>query len=73
MITQKDIDRINELARKKRETGLTPEETAEREELKKKYVESFRESLVGDLENTYVIGPDGVKRPVVPESKRTKH
>lgn len=73
MITQKDIDRINELAKKKRETGLTPEETAEREELKRLYVEAFRQSLIGNLENTYIIGPDGKKRPAIPENKRTKH
>ena len=73
MITQKDIDRINELAKKKREGTLTPEETAEREQLKKLYVQSFRESLVGTLENTYIVDPDGKKRPAVPQNKRTKH
>ena len=62
MITQAQIDRINELARKaKTPEGLTPEETAERDELRQRYIASVRENLVGQLERTYIVEPDGTK------------
>ncbi|MEG1858258.1 MAG: DUF896 domain-containing protein [Pseudoflavonifractor sp.] len=60
---QSKIDRINELARKaKTPEGLTPEETAQRAALRLEYVESFRRSLVSQLDNTYIMEPDGTKR-----------
>ena len=59
---QARIDRINELARKVRTPeGLTPEETAERDALRKEYVAAFRASLTAQLENTYIVEPDGTK------------
>ena len=60
---QKGIDRINELARKaKTPEGLTPEETAERDVLRREYIDSFKRSLVGQLDNTYIQYPDGTKK-----------
>ena len=56
------IDRINELARKAKTTGLTPEEKEEQTILRTEYILAFRQNLIGTLDNTYVIGPDGVKR-----------
>ena len=44
------IDRINELARKAKTTGLTEEETAERAELRKEYLAAVRLSLQTQLE-----------------------
>ena len=62
MITQEQINRINELARKaKTPEGLTPEEVAERDILRKAYIASVRANLVGQLENTYIVEPDGTK------------
>lgn len=62
MITQEQIDRINELARKaKTPEGLTPEEAEERDILRKAYIASVRANLVGQLENTYIVEPDGTK------------
>ena len=59
---QAKIDRINELARKARTPeGLTPEEEAERAALRQEYVAAFRESLTAQLENTYIVEPDGTK------------
>ena len=59
---QKKIDRINELARKaKTPEGLTPEELAERDVLRREYIDSYKRSLIGHLENTYYVEPDGTK------------
>ena len=60
---QKKIDRINELARRvKAGETLTAEELAERDALRREYIDSVKASLTGQLDNTYVVGPDGVKR-----------
>lgn len=61
-MTQEKIDRINELARKARSEGLTPEETAERDALRKEYIEAVRRSLRGQLDNTYIVDEHGNKR-----------
>lgn len=58
---QKQIDRINELARKAKTTGLTPEETKEREALRAAYVASVRASLTAHLDNTYFVDGQGGK------------
>lgn len=61
-MTQEKIDRINELARKQKSEGLTEEEKAEQYTLRREYIESFKKSLVSQLENTYIVEPDGTKR-----------
>lgn len=56
------VKRINELARKAKTTGLTPEETAERDLLRQQYIAAVRRNLTAQLENTYIIvEPDGTK------------
>ena len=65
LITQKQIDRINELSRKsKTEQGLTPEEKEEQQILRRAYIDSFKASLVANLENTYIVDEHGNKRKV---------
>lgn len=60
---QKKIDRINQLARRvKAGEVLTPEELAERDALRREYIDSVKASLVGHLDNTYIMAPDGTKR-----------
>ena len=61
---QTKIDRINELARLAKERALTEEELAERDALRREYIAAWRESTIAVLENTYVLGPDGKKRPL---------
>ena len=51
MVTNEQIARINELAAKKKSVGLNEEELAEQAELRKIYIESFRENLKAQLEN----------------------
>ena len=61
---QVKIDRINELARKSKASGLTPEEAAEQKALREEYIASFRASLTNVLSNTYIQTPDGKKTKV---------
>ncbi len=62
MMDEKKIARINELAKKaKSEAGLTPEEMVERDLLRQEYVAAYRNNLVAQLENTYIVEPDGTK------------
>lgn len=61
MITQEKIDRINELARKSREAELTEEEKTEQAALRREYIDAFKASLTGQLDNTYILRPDGTK------------
>ena len=64
---QEKIDRINELARKQKSEGLTPEEKEEQAVLRREYIESYKRSLVAQLENMYILEPDGTKKKVVPK------
>ena len=63
-MTQEKIDRINALARKSKAEGLTEEEKREQYILRREYIDSFKQSLVSQLENTYIVEPDGTKRKV---------
>lgn len=67
---QKKIDRINELARKSKAEGLTPEEKEEQRILREEYVASFRASLVGHLEHTSIVRPDGSIHKVKKRSQK---
>ncbi len=59
---EKKIKRINELAKKaKSEAGLTPEEMVERDLLRQEYIAAYRNNLVAQLENTYIVEPDGTR------------
>ena len=49
MLTKEKIDRINQLARKSKSEGLTDEEKLEQQQLRKEYIEKFRESFKGHL------------------------
>lgn len=58
------IARINVLARKAKTEGLTEEELAERDKLRRIYIDSVKANLIGQLENTYIVYPDGTKKKV---------
>lgn len=55
------IARLNELARKAKTEPLTKEEAEEQKELRAAYIQAYRASLRGILENTYIQRPDGTK------------
>lgn len=58
------IARINELARKSRETELTAEEKAEQQRLRAEYIAAFRGNLKKQLDNIDVVRPDGSTEPL---------
>ena len=58
------IARINELAAIKKTRELTPEELTERDKLRRIYIDSVKQNLVGQLENTTILYPDGTKKKV---------
>ena len=58
------IARINELARKAKTVGLTPEELTERDKLRRIYIDSVKAILTGQLDNTYIVDEKGNKKPL---------
>ena len=61
------IKRINELAAKAKKKGLNQEELAERDKLRRIYIDSVKASLTGQLDNTYLVRPDGTKEKLKPK------
>lgn len=61
------ITRINELAKKSKAEGLTEEETVERDKLRRIYIDNVKANLIGQLDNTYIVNPDGTKRKLGPK------
>ena len=55
------IARINELAAKNKTVGLTEEELEERAKLRRIYIVNVTGNLKGQLDNTYIVRPDGTK------------
>lgn len=66
------IERINQLAHKSKTVGLTIEESVEQDKLRKEYIAAWKQSLVSQLENTYIVTPDGKKTKVKKKSEREK-
>ena len=58
------IARINELAAKNKTVGLTEEELVERDKLRRMYIDNVTGNLKGQLDNTYILRPDGTKEKV---------
>ncbi len=69
-MTQEKIERINFLARKSKTLeGLTPEEKEEQQVLRREYIDSYKRSLIGQLENTYIVDEKGNKTKVQRKNK----
>jgi len=58
------IARINELAKKAKTEGLTDEEIVERDKLRRIYIDSVKGNLIGQLEHTTIVYPDGTRKKV---------
>ncbi|ABJ67930.1 DUF896 domain-containing protein [Pediococcus pentosaceus] len=62
---QKLIKRINELAKKAKEEGLSDLEIIERKDLRQKYLKKFRESFRSQVEMMQIFDKEG--KEVTPE------
>lgn len=62
---QKLIKRINELAKKAKEEGLSDLEIIERKDLRQKYLKKFRESFRSQVEMVQIFDKEG--KEVTPE------
>ena len=58
------IDRINELARKKKNAGLTATELAEQAALRKEYLDEYRTNLKAMLDGIVIQEKDGSRHPL---------
>lgn len=72
MLSDLELNRINELAKKsKTEEGLSVEEKEEQKALRQKYINSLRSSFTNQITSLKVIDPEGTD--VTPEKvKRIK-
>ena len=55
------LNRINQLAKIKKERALTPKEEAEKAILYKEYISAIRASFGATLDNTIIRRPDGTE------------
>ncbi|MCM1272115.1 MAG: DUF896 domain-containing protein [Clostridium sp.] len=59
-MNEEKIQRINVLYKKSKSgEGLTPEETAEQQALRREYIEDFKRNLRGTLDNVDIKEKDG--------------
>ena len=65
---EKLVKRINELAKKSREEGLTETEKAEQAALRQQYIMKFRQGMENTLSNVYIMDEKGNKKKI--EKKR---
>jgi len=63
------IERINELARLKKERELTAEETQEQAQLRREYIDEFKQNVHATLQNVRVKQEDGTLKPLKPREK----
>ena len=66
---EKLLKRINELAKKSREFGLTEEEKNEQALLRQEYIKKFRQGMENTLSNVYIMDEKGNKRKVEKKNK----
>lgn len=63
------VDRINLLAKKAKTAGLSEEEKAEQQILRKEYIESWRRGVKQTLSNVSYVEADGSTTPLTRKSK----
>jgi len=69
MITEKDIQRINELHHKSKNEGLTEAEKEEQQALRKAYIEAMRSHVRNHLDNVVIQRPDGSREKLTRKQK----
>ena len=70
---KKQINRINELARKKKAEGLTEAEAAEQAALRQQYINEWRENMRAMLDGVVIQRPDGTTEPLKKKVPTVKH
>lgn len=73
MTMEETIKRINELYHKSQAEGLSEEEKAEQTELRRKYIDSVKGNLRGQLENISIQRPDGRIEKVTRKNQKRHH
>ncbi len=63
------VKRVNELYKKSKEEGLTPAETQEQAQLRRKYLDQVKGNLVQTLNNTVFIDEQGNETPIKKKEK----
>ena len=63
------IDRINALAKKAKEQGLTDEEILERDALRKEYIKAHKENLIAQLQKVRILDEKGNKTKLKKKDK----
>ena len=64
ILTDELIKRINELARKSRNEGLSDEEKEEQKGLRAQYIKMFRQGVENTMESVYIVDDDGSKKKI---------
>ena len=65
MLSKEKISRINELSKKKKAGTLTEAEAKEQTQLRKEYLDTFRNSMRETIENVKIVDKEG--NDVTPE------
>ncbi len=71
-MTEEQIKRINELARKQKEGCLTDAEKEEQAILRRQYIDSYKRNLIAQLENTYLVDEKGNKTKLTQRESKNK-
>lgn len=61
---EKLVKRINELAKKSREEGLSEAEKTEQAKLRQQYIMKFRQGMENTLSNVYIMDERGNKKKI---------
>lgn len=69
---KRNLERISMLTQLSRERELTPEEQAERQELRQAYLKAFRSQMRAQLDNTVVEYPDGSRSSLREAARKNK-
>ncbi|WP_226665538.1 DUF896 domain-containing protein [Metabacillus litoralis] len=59
MLPKTKIDRINQLSKKAKASGLSTEEKLEQQSLREEYLQVFRSSMKNTLKGVTVVDPNG--------------
>lgn len=62
MLPKEKMNRINELARKSKQQGLSDEEKVEQHALRQEYLAAFRSNFRQTLENVTIVDEEGNRR-----------